>query len=73
MEGSRAERGYEPNGKKKKKKRVRTEEEGCKWVPGEREVVGLSTGWAGRAQCRAWKHMSPAGWVRDGGGGRLWE
>lgn len=45
-----------------KKKRVRTEEEGCKWVPGEREVVGLSTGWAGRAQ-------SPAGWVRDEVGG----
>lgn len=31
---------------------MRTEEEGCKLIPGGGgEVVGLSTGWAGRAQC----------------------
>lgn len=33
---------------------MRTEEEGCKWVPGVGGeavlLVGLSTGWAGRAQ-----------------------
>lgn len=28
VEGSRAERGYDPNGKER-----RTEEEGCEWVP----------------------------------------
>lgn len=30
---------------------MRTEEEGCESVPRGDEVVGLSTGWAGRAQC----------------------
>lgn len=28
VDGSRAERGYDPNGKER-----RTEEEGCEWVP----------------------------------------
>lgn len=46
VEGSEAERRYEENGKECGQRR-----KDVSWSQGEDEVVGLSTGWAGRAQC----------------------
>lgn len=46
MEGSGAEQRYEENGKECGQRR-----KDVSWSRGEDEVVGLSTGWAGRAQC----------------------
>lgn len=46
MEGSGAERRYEENGKECGQRR-----KDVSWSRGEDEVVGLSTGWAKRAQC----------------------
>lgn len=46
MEGSGAEQRYEENGKVCGQRR-----KDVSWSRGEDEVVGLSTGWAGRAQC----------------------
>lgn len=46
MEGSRAERRYEQNGKECGQRR-----KDVSGSLGGDEVVGLSTGWAGRAQC----------------------
>lgn len=46
MEGSRAEQRYDENGKECGLRR-----KDVSLSRGEDEVVGLSTGWAGRAQC----------------------
>lgn len=46
MEGRGAERGYEENGKECGRRRKDVSRS-----RGGDEVVGLSTGWAGRAQC----------------------
>lgn len=46
MKGSGAEGRYKENGKEHGQRR-----KDVSWSRGEDEVVGLSTGWAGRAQC----------------------
>lgn len=72
VDGSRAERGYDPNGKELSGLRRKD----VSGFPGEHEVVGLSTGWGLGVLAAAWKHMRGAregtqGWEKNFGNEKL--